>query len=134
MVYKLHRRPALAAVGDVQRGEELARNGVEFRGAADQILRTLFQLTRNVERFDSMIRNQRHLLQRRGEDQKSIDDRLIRRQSRRISSEATELLMRANGALEELRRLSLVDELGSSDEVERWHGGRAQETSSTHRS
>jgi hypothetical protein len=86
----------------------------------------LSQLTRNVERFDSMVRNHRHLLERRSADPEAFDDRLIRRQSRRITFEAAEILSRANSVLEELRHLSHVDELGSREEVERHYGGRAQ--------
>ena len=121
----------LAALSDVGRGEGSARTRLGLHGASDELVRTLFQLTQNVQRFDSMIRNQQHLLRRHGKDPKAIDNKLIRRQSRRISSEASELLTRANGALEELRRLSQVGELGSSDEMERRHRGRTQETSST---
>jgi hypothetical protein len=78
----------------------------ESATTGEALVHTLSQLTRNVERFDSMVRNQRHLLQRRDADPTAFDDRLLRRQSRRINSEAEEIRTRANSALEELRRRS----------------------------
>lgn len=94
-------------------------NQFASHGPGDELVRNLYQLTRNVARFDSMIRNQRHLLLRRVADPDAIDDRLIRRQSRRISSEAAEIVTQADGALEELRRLSRAGDLGSFDALER---------------
>jgi hypothetical protein len=71
--------------------------------AGDDIVYTLAQLTKDVERFDSMLRNQRHLLHKHATDQRALNDRLIRRQSRRISASAAEIMTRTRNALEELR-------------------------------
>jgi hypothetical protein len=90
----------------------------ESAATGEALVHTLSQLTRNVERFDSMVRNQRHLLQRRDADPTAFDDRLLRRQSRRINSEAEEIRTRANSALEELRRLSPV--VAPVDELSLW--------------
>jgi hypothetical protein len=73
------------------------------RYAGDDLVGTLSQLTQEVERFDSMIRSQRDLLQLDGADMGPFHDRLIRRQSKYIRAGAAEMVTRALGALEELR-------------------------------
>lgn len=84
-----------------------------FGVAGGDVLRTLAQLTKDVERFDSMIRNQRHLLQRHGADPEALDPKLIRRQSRRITVCGTEIVTLARGALGELCSLLEISELSS---------------------
>jgi hypothetical protein len=73
------------------------------RNAGDDLVGTLSQLTHEVERFDSMISSQRHLLQLDGANLGPFHDRLIRRQSKYIRAGAAEMVTRALGALEELR-------------------------------
>jgi hypothetical protein len=92
--------------------------------AGDELVRTLAQLTRDVERIDSMIRNQRHLLQQHGADIAESDDRLIRRQSRRIIAGVAEMVTRARDALEELSGLPEINEIVSLELVERKGVGR----------
>lgn len=124
----LHGKSALAAVSGLGRGLEPAPTQFEFHDAGDDLVRTLAELTKDVQRFDSMIRNQRHLLQHHGADPEAFDDRLIHRQSRRISTEVAEIMTRAHAALEELRRLSHIGELVSLEALERQYGGgRAQD-------
>jgi hypothetical protein len=98
-------------VSSFGRGLEPAPTRVVFDVAGGDLVRILSQLTREVERLDSMIRNQRHLLQKSDADLGAFDDRLIRRQSRRISAGAAEIVTQATCALEELRGLSHIGDL-----------------------
>ena len=108
--------------GDVKRRLNVMRGdpsglepvaGLGFGLAADEVARTLAELTRDVERFDSMIRNQRHLLQEHCAEPGPLDQKLIRRQSRRISVCGTEILTHARGALRELGSILDIAESGS---------------------
>ena len=94
-------------VSSVARGLENAPTGFAY-DAGGELVRIVSRLTHDIERFDSMIRDQRHLLQQYGGELGAFDDKLIRRQSRRISARAAEIVTRAHGALEELHGLSLV--------------------------
>ncbi|HVC76730.1 MAG TPA: hypothetical protein VND96_09465 [Candidatus Micrarchaeaceae archaeon] len=84
-----------------------------FGVAGDNVTRALAKLTKDVERFDSMIRNQRHLLQEHGAEPGPLDRKLIRRQSRRISVCGIQIMTQARGALRELGSIIDVDEVGS---------------------
>jgi hypothetical protein len=119
--------PKTEVVNTVGRGREPAQSPFVSGAAGDELVRTLAQLTQDVERIDSMIRNQRRLLQQHGADPRAIDDRLIRRQSRRISAGAAEIVTRARGALEELRDLPDIGELVLLEISERQAGGRGAE-------
>ena len=94
------------AVSSVGYGHDTASAGFGF-DAAGELVRIVSQLAQDIERFDSMIRDQRHLLQQHGANLGRPDDRLLRRQSRRISVHAAEIATRTQGALEELRGFSL---------------------------
>jgi hypothetical protein len=123
-----HVKSILNVVNSFGRGVEPAPTPFAFDAAGGDLARIVSQLTHDVERFDSMIRNQRHLLQHHDADLGAFDDRLIRRQSRRISAVAAEIVTRARGALEELRGLSNIGELVSLETLERHHGnGRAKD-------
>ena len=116
-------------MSSVGNGLEAAPTRFVFGAAGDDLVRTLAQLTRDVERFDSMIRNQRHLLERHEADKAALDERLVRRQSRRISAGAANIVTRTRGALETLRGLSDIGELVSLETIERRHGGGRAEDS-----
>jgi hypothetical protein len=75
----------------------------EFHSAGDGVVGILSELTQELERFDSVICNQRYLLQLDGADMGPFHDRLIRRQSKYIRAGAAAMVTRALGALEELR-------------------------------
>jgi hypothetical protein len=92
-------------VSSVGYSHENASTGFGF-DSAGELVRIVSQLAQDIERFDSMIRDQRHLLQQHGADMGRPDDRLLRRQSRRISLHAAEIATRTQGALEELRGFS----------------------------
>ena len=87
-------------------GHENPSTGFGFDGAGE-LVRIVSQLAQDLEKFDSMIRNQRHLLQQYGANLGRPDERLLRRQSRRISVHAAEIATRTQGAIEELRGFSL---------------------------
>jgi hypothetical protein len=93
------------AVSSVGYGHENASSGYGF-DAAGELVRIVSRLTQDIEEFDSMIRNQRHLLQQYGANLGRPDERLLRRQTRRINVHAAEIATRAQGALEELRGFS----------------------------
>lgn len=101
-------RGAVNVVSSVGHGLENAPTGYAYDAAGD-LVRIVSRLTKDIERFDSMVRDQRHMLQQYGSDLGTVDDRLIRRQSMRISARAAEIATRAQGALEELHGLSFVD-------------------------
>ena len=113
-------RNVMSGVGS---GLEAAPTRLVFGAAGDDVVVTLTQLTRDVERFDSMIRNQRHLLQRQDADGAAFDERLIRRQSRRISAGAADIVTRARGVLETLSGLPDIGLLVSVETIERRRGG-----------
>ena len=94
------------AVSSVGSGYENASTGFGS-DAAGELVRIVSRLAEDIERFDSMIRDQRHLLQQHGANLGRPDDRLLRRQSRRISVRAAEIATKTQGALEELRGFSL---------------------------
>jgi len=108
---------------DIGRGLEPASTRLVSAAVGDELVRTLAQLTQDVERIDSMIRNQRQLLQQHGGDFGAVDDRLIRRQSRRISAAVAEMVTRARDAIEELGSLPEINEVVSLEIVERRRGG-----------
>jgi hypothetical protein len=110
-------------------GLEAAPTRFVFDAAGDDLVRSLTQLTKDVERFDSMIRNQRHLLQRHDAGGVAFDEKVIRRQSRRISAGAANIVTRTRGALKTLRGLSDIGELVSLETIERRHGGARAEDS-----
>ena len=87
-------------------GHENPSTGCGFDGAGE-LVRIVSRLAEDIERFDSMIRDQRHLLQQHGANLGRPDDRLLRRQSRRISVRAAEIATKTQGALEELHGFSL---------------------------
>lgn len=95
-------------MSSVGHGPENAPTGFAYDAAGD-LVRIVSRLTKDIERFDSMIRDQRHMLQQYGSDLGTVDETLIRRQSMRISARAAEIATRAQGALEELHGLSLID-------------------------
>jgi hypothetical protein len=92
-------------VSSVGYGRENASAGFGFDAAGD-IVRIVSQLAQDIERFDSMIRDQRHLLQQHRANVGRPDDRDLRRQTRRITIQAAEIATRTQGALDELRGLS----------------------------
>jgi hypothetical protein len=94
------------AVSSVEYGHEVASTGLGF-DPAGELVRIVSQLAREIERFDSMIRDQRHLLQQHGANLGRPDERVLRLQSKRISVQAAEIATRTQGALEELRDFSL---------------------------
>ncbi len=104
-------------------GLEAPPTGLVLGAAVDDVVLTLTQLTRDVERFDSMIRNQRHLLQRQDADGAAFDERLIRRQSRRISAGAAEIVTRARGVLETLSGLPDSGVPAALETIDRRRGG-----------
>jgi hypothetical protein len=93
------------AVSSVGYGREYASTDFGF-DPAGELVRIVSRLAQDIERFDSMIRNQRHLLQQHSADLGRPDDRLLHRQSKRISIQAAEIATRTQGALEELRSMS----------------------------
>ena len=86
----------------------------ERRMSADEIVRTLLQLTSDVERFDSLVVLQRKLLQDRGAKPDAVDDDQLSEHSQRLSLEAAEIVARARQALHQLRQLSELS-VSSSD-------------------
>jgi hypothetical protein len=92
-------------VSSVGYSHDNAPTGFGF-DAAGELVRIVSQLAQDIERFDSMIREQRHLLQQHRANVGRPDDRVLRRQTRRISAHADEIASRTQGALEELRSLS----------------------------
>ena len=73
--------------------------------SADDIVRTLMQLTSDVERFDSLVVLQRRLLEDRGVHPDAVDDDQLSRQSERLSHQAAEIAAHARQALNQLRQL-----------------------------
>jgi hypothetical protein len=110
-------------------GLDAAPTRFVFGAAGDDLVRSLTQLTKDVERFDSMIRNQRHLLERHDAGGVAFDEKVIRRQSRRISAGAANIVTRTRGALETLRDLPDIGELVSLETIESAHGGARAEDS-----
>jgi hypothetical protein len=92
-------------VSSVRRDLERASNRFVIDAAGDDLVRILSQLTRQVERFDSMIRHQRGLLRQHGAHPAAFDDRIVRLKARRISAGATEIVTHARTALDQLRDL-----------------------------
>jgi hypothetical protein len=72
---------------------------------ADEIVRTLMQLTSDVERFDSLVVLQRKLLQDRATQSDPVDDDQLSKHSERLSIEAAEIVASARQALHQLRQL-----------------------------
>ena len=68
----------------------------------DDLVGALAQLTQEMQRFDSMLRNGRHLLQQHGADHSALDDKLVRRQLRRILACGHAMATRTRSTLEEL--------------------------------
>jgi hypothetical protein len=93
------------AVSSVVYGQN-ASTGFGF-DAAGELERIVSRLAQDIERFDSMIRDQRHLLQQHGANLGRPDERILILQSKRISVQAAEIATRTQGALEELRGFSL---------------------------
>jgi hypothetical protein len=93
-------------VSSVGYSHQNASTGFGF-DAAGELVRIVSQLAQDIERFDSMIRDQRHLLQQHGANLGRPDERVLRLQSKRISVQAAEIATRTQGALEELRGFSL---------------------------
>lgn len=71
----------------------------------DDLVRIVLQLTIDLEHFDSMVRDQRHLLEEAAR-MGAFDDDKLRRESRRLSVGAEQIITSARGALEQLRSLS----------------------------
>jgi hypothetical protein len=94
------------AVSSVGYGHENASTGFGF-DAVGELERIVSRLAQDIERFDSMIRDQRHLLQQHAANLGRPDERVLRLQSRRISVQAAEIASRTQGAIEELRGFSL---------------------------
>ena len=87
-------------------GSEKASTALGF-DPAGELVRILSRLTHRIEEFDSMIRDQRHLLQQHGANLGRPDERVLRLQSQRITVQASEIATQTQGALEELRGFSL---------------------------
>jgi hypothetical protein len=102
-------------MSSVGRSPEPATAGFAFGGAGDDLVRILSRLTQEVERFDSMIHNQRDLLRQHGAHPAAFDDRLIRLKSKRISAGATEIVTRARTALRELRGVEYAGDIALSE-------------------
>ena len=82
--------------------------------SADEIVRTLMQLTSDVERFDSLVVLQRKLLQDRGTQPDAVNDDQLSKHSERLGLEAAEIVARARQALHQLRQLRELS-VSSSD-------------------
>jgi hypothetical protein len=95
------------------RGLEQTSARFVFDASGDDLMRILSELTQDVERFDSMIRNQRDLLRQHGIHPGAFEERLIRLKSKRISADAAEIATRARSALDGLRGLAHAGELES---------------------
>jgi hypothetical protein len=70
--------------------------------AGDDLVRILTKLTRDVERFDSVVLRQRRMLEHLGD----LDTDQLHLHSERISLEAAEMVACARQALERLNRLA----------------------------
>ena len=79
--------------------------------AGDDLVGILSRLTRQVERFDSMICHQRDLLRQHGAHPAAFDDRIVRLKARRISAGANEIVTHARTALDQLRDLESAGEM-----------------------
>jgi hypothetical protein len=86
----------------------------EFHYSSDGLVGILSQLTQEVERLDSMIRSQRHLLQLDGADFGPFHDRLMHRQLNSIRAGAADMATRALSALEQLRAIGYAPAMGWS--------------------
>ena len=98
---------------------ERAPTRVALDSARDDLVRILLRLTKDVERFESMVNDQRQLLQKHAAQPGAFDNDDIRHQSMRISVSAAELAASASGTLEELQRLSRVNEPAPLETYER---------------
>ncbi|HEY8814675.1 MAG TPA: hypothetical protein VIP57_06175 [Candidatus Dormibacteraeota bacterium] len=68
----------------------------------DDLVGALAQLTQEMQRFESMLRNGRHLLQQHDPDHPALHDKLVRRQLRRIRACGHAMATRTRSTLEEL--------------------------------
>jgi hypothetical protein len=84
----------------------------------EDAVRILDQLTQDVEHFDSMIRSQRELITGRSATRSPFDEDQMRRQARRFSAGAAEIVTKAHGALRELRGLSHGFDVYSAEMLE----------------
>jgi hypothetical protein len=107
-------------------GREPRPYPLALRDSGVELERVLSQLTQDFEQFDSMIRNQRHLLQQRGAGLDAFDNTLICRASMRISAGGAEIVTRALRAFEALCGVSQTGEFISSETFEQLTGGRPE--------
>lgn len=107
----------VSSASSVEYGAEKSSTGLGFDPGGELAL-IVSRLAREIEQFDSMIRDQRHLLQQHGANLGRPDERVLRLQSQRITAHAAEIATQTQGALEELRGFSLP-----------WHSDSASESS-----
>lgn len=74
--------------------------------AGDDLIRILTKLTRDVERFDSVVLRQRRMLEHLAGHLGDLDTDQLHLHSERISLEAEEMVACARQALERLNRLA----------------------------
>ncbi len=91
-----------------------------FDEAGDDLVRILSQLSRSVDRFETMLHDQRQLLQHVAQ-LGIFDDDEVQVQSTRIIVRGAEIVATARGALAELQRLSRVTKLAASGTNARHH-------------
>jgi hypothetical protein len=102
-------RPTIPqGLGNPGQDLELTRSRHGLRDAGEDLARILIKLTREVERFDSMVALQRNLLEQDGVDTRASDKDRLDGQWERLSLEAAEMVTCSRQALERLRRLSEV--------------------------
>jgi hypothetical protein len=93
----------------------------------EDAVRILDQLTQDVEHFDSMIRSQRRLITGRSTTRSAFDEDQLRRQARRFSDGAAEIVTKAQDALKDLRGLSHGVDVHSPEMLEHSSMHQAEE-------
>ena len=77
----------------------------QMDSSRDEMVRILMRLTVDLERFETIVRDQRRLVEE-GSRGGAHDDGRIRKETRRIAIGAQEIETSARSALDELRRMS----------------------------
>ena len=85
---------------------QVARDWRLHQDVGDDLARILANLTRDVERFDSMVVLQRKLLEQLECDPGLLDHAQLDREAETMRLEAAEMASRARQALEQLSRLA----------------------------
>jgi chromosome segregation ATPase len=98
-------------MGSTQRRAKGRHGAAPVEDSGDDLVHILSQLTDDVERFDSIIRDQRRRLEEHRARLAAAEQEQIGRHRRRMRASAEQMVTRAKGAVDQVRGLATVTEL-----------------------